>query len=942
MSRIFYLCHDIARPTGGIRVIYHHVHHLILSGFDASVVHFKPGLKIDWFPVKVPIVDASQSLTVTPEDWVVIPEDFIPGLELCSRLQCHKAVFCQNHFYIFDAMPMGKNWRDYGVEKILASSTEIKKFVHHVFQMEGVYIPLGIDQNLFCPNPEIRRLQIAYMPRKGSWNIRLVRGALWHRRADLRSIPWIPIENMSEKEVAATLQQSSIFLSTSFREGFGLPPLEAMACGCIVVGFTGGGGKEYAHEGNGFWVKDEDSLALADRLEKVLSDFCENPQNSAWEEIRQNAFEMARGYNVTRQKERLIDFWTQTLAEEQAGFRPEVSTAANEESQSIWFEKNLRVLAKRYPRLADKMKDTPLPAKMSAGQSIDSQPILSIIKDNGQEIFVYDRLNVRQKVQKDLRDLTFKAEDATLFLGFGLGYHIEEIAHRMEIDHQVFAIEPCMEVFRLAMSCRDLREIFAHDRIHLFVGEDPDMLYETLEYHLMRIVAGRLNEMVLRPLSAAFSQIYADSDDRIQKMLLCLKLSYRHCMGNKSVLNNILNNAISLSSAVDVNDLFGLLDGQPAIVVSGGPSLSSNIGLLKEAKGKACIIAVDTALQPLLQNEVEPDFVVSVDPIEQNYRKIEELPKHLDIPLVYYPDVYFKIPQHFKGAKFVTAGKNSLSNWFLKRAGCEESLGRAISAAHLAFLLARAMGADPVVLVGLDMSFPGEEHHVEGAAFTWAPNPDEEYVMVPDVFGGTVKTTPGFQAMIGLFETEVAKTRAGCIDATEGGALIRGTEIVSLDSALKRYVSQSRFDGKDELQKVRQSISSESGKELLEGLNWLSAEAKSISDLAREALPLIDRAIKMVDEGTYQDSKFSDLAIKIQELDRALGEKKLFDEIMIDFQAELLIYQYLQGYKMKRAKDRQSILKLSLESIERAFRDFKELSDEVISINDGIQGEGVC
>ena len=28
-------------------------------------------------------------------------------------------------------------------------------------------------------------------------------------------------------------------------EGFGLPPLEAMLCGCVVVGFDGGGGSAY-------------------------------------------------------------------------------------------------------------------------------------------------------------------------------------------------------------------------------------------------------------------------------------------------------------------------------------------------------------------------------------------------------------------------------------------------------------------------------------------------------------------------------------------------------------------------------------------------------------------------------------------------------------------------------------------------------------------------
>jgi len=940
VPRIFYLCHDIARPTGGIRTIYHHVHHLVSSGFDASVVHFKPGFKIDWFSAKVPIVDGLQGLNVTPEDWIVIPEDFIPGLELCSRLQCHKAVFCQNHFYIFDAMPRDKKWSDYDIETVLVSSTEIQHFVRHVFKIEGVYIPLGIDQNLFCSKPAIRRLQIAYMPRKGSWNIRLVQGMLWHRRPDLRSMPWIPIENMSEKEVARTLQQSSIFLSTGFREGFGLPPLEAMACGCTVVGFRGGGGREYACEGNGFWVQDEDSLALADRLEKVLSDFCKNPQNPTWEKIRQEAFETALRYNFKSQKERLVDFWTKTLAQKEAGFRPELFTPANEGPQLKWFEKNLEALTKRYPHLAEKMKGTPLPAKIFVEQSGDGLPILRIMKDEGQEILLYDRSNAGQKIKNELKELTFKAEDATLFLGFGLGYHIEEIVRLMEVDHQVIVVEPCMELFRLALGCRDLREIFTNGRIHLIVGKDLGELHQILEYHLMRIVAGHLNEITLKPLQVAFPKMYADSDDRIQKILLNLKLSYRHCMERQPLLSNVLNNATSLSTALDASNLSGLLAGKPAIVVSGGPSLSKNIGLLRQAEGKACIIAVDTALQPLLTQGTKPDFVVSLDPAEQNYRKIDGLPKLLDIPLVYEPGVYFKIPQHFGGYRFVSRGLNSLSHWLLNRGGFGKRLGKAISAAHLAFFLAKAMEADPIIFVGLDLSFPDEKHHVDGAAFTWAPTHDQEYQLVPDVSGGMVKTIPGFQAMIGLFEAEIAKTGARCIDATEGGALIQGTEVMSLASVLKRYVSQSQIDVKEKLQSIRRPSSSDAREKTSDSLSWILEEARSTSDLGQQALPLIGQAIDMVDGDACRDKKFSELATEIQALDQALAQRAEFNDIMIDFQAELLIYQFLQGYKIKRAVDQRSSLRLSLESIERAFHDLKDLADDVISVIQNISQQG--
>ncbi len=61
-------------------------------------------------------------------------------------------------------------------------------------------------------------------------------------------------------------------------------------------------------------------------------------------------------------------------------------------------------------------------------------------------------------------------------------------------------------------------------------------------------------------------------------------------------------------------DLWGILpDDVPVIVVSAGPSLNKNIEDLKKAVGKACIIATDTAMKPLLNAGIVPDLFVIVD-----------------------------------------------------------------------------------------------------------------------------------------------------------------------------------------------------------------------------------------------------------------------------------------------------------------------------------------
>jgi glycosyltransferase involved in cell wall biosynthesis len=64
-----------------------------------------------------------------------------------------------------------------------------------------------------------------------------------------------------------------LFVSASWRESFGLPPLEAMACGAPVVLTDSGGVREYArHQENCVMVPPRNPRALAGAMRRVLID----------------------------------------------------------------------------------------------------------------------------------------------------------------------------------------------------------------------------------------------------------------------------------------------------------------------------------------------------------------------------------------------------------------------------------------------------------------------------------------------------------------------------------------------------------------------------------------------------------------------------------------------------------------------------------------------
>jgi glycosyltransferase involved in cell wall biosynthesis len=80
------------------------------------------------------------------------------------------------------------------------------------------------------------------------------------------------LPDLPETEFAAQLRQAQVFFAHSYPEGFGLPMLEAMSCGVIPIGYTGGGAEEFAKSGINCWIApDGDAAAVGRFLQRVLT-----------------------------------------------------------------------------------------------------------------------------------------------------------------------------------------------------------------------------------------------------------------------------------------------------------------------------------------------------------------------------------------------------------------------------------------------------------------------------------------------------------------------------------------------------------------------------------------------------------------------------------------------------------------------------------------------
>ncbi len=150
-------------------------------------------------------------------------------------------------------------------------------------------VPNGVDTTLFFPEDKARSKRVLFLfhpdPRKGADDgiaaLSLVREEM--REVDIRVagtvrperlFDWMPFEfHPSDAALRRHYSSSTVLLYSSRYEGFGLPPLEAMACGCPSVTTNAGAIPEYAaHERDALIVNAGDIGAMANSLLRVLRD----------------------------------------------------------------------------------------------------------------------------------------------------------------------------------------------------------------------------------------------------------------------------------------------------------------------------------------------------------------------------------------------------------------------------------------------------------------------------------------------------------------------------------------------------------------------------------------------------------------------------------------------------------------------------------------------
>jgi hypothetical protein len=160
-------------------------------------------------------------------------------------------------------------------------------------------------------------------------------------------------------------------------------------------------------------------------------------------------------------------------------------------------------------------------------------------------------------------------------------------------------------------------------------------------------------------------------------------------------------------SVASIGDRFA---GMPMVIVAPGPSLARNLDQLRGLRGRAILTAFSHSLKPVLAAGLVPDLVITVDPQDVRYHFAGcDLSRSCLVNAATVHPSLFALPAQ----RFLTLSANSaIDDWIFDGLGEDALIPGGGSVATTAFSLALKWGCDPIVFVGLDLSFPGGAYYV--------------------------------------------------------------------------------------------------------------------------------------------------------------------------------------------------------------------------------------
>lgn len=630
------------------------------------------------------------------------------------------------------------------------------------------------------------------------------------------------------------------------------------------------------------------------------------------------------------------------------------------------YKRNIDALAKRNPRLAQIVDNTRLTGRYVVAPSQRKDKLPSIVDVKFNKNF-YNNIDPYRVAEQDIKSRKLNVPDVAVFLGFGLSYEAHEYIRQCP-RARILIIERDPELLKTALSTHLCTDLINSPNVTFAGCEDIRMSYPVI-FNFFNMTANmyflKAINVIEQPVSfSANKEYYLNSLQMVkeainQVLLLYGNDPYDSLLGIKFTLRNIPT-IIDNPGIADLKDVF---KGKPGIVVSSGPSLDKNVKLLEGLREKAVICAADGTVKILKHHNLPPaHLVTSLERVIQTSYLFEGLTEEdvKDSYLAACPVIVPETYANFPGEKIIVYRNFATFEWLDIKKGI---LDIGPSAGNMAFKILEYLGCDPIIMIGQDLAITDDlVTHAEG--FHYGNEKRQNLPKVIEVEGNyqeKVKTRPAYKQFLLHYERDIATYKGTAINATEGGAKIHGTQLMTFKEAIDKYIKEdinTTETIKKHLKQVKYKEKDRQIKETLKKLYHAKDYCNKTIDICNESLSkcaIVEEILRRTNvapegedyttykanmkilEDTVQKFATKDFYLILMHYVQSIYIKILQDINSIKYKQDdsperdvLLLLKYRELYSVL-----SSLIKKLIEEIDISIEIMEKFKEDFASINSG-------
>lgn len=577
-------------------------------------------------------------------------------------------------------------------------------------------------------------------------------------------------------------------------------------------------------------------------------------------------------------------------------------------------EKNLKTLEKRFPgicKIIGEKREELIKKEamqMTEETAFNGERILAAKKD-GRRLYLAGRRDPKAHPVNQISVLGKIVPNApVLILGMGNIHYLEELMAQTDESVIVMLYEPLFSVFEKQLERVDFEKIFGRRTVALIVEGINEGGMEGIVRTMLQGDKIPLMKYFVLP---NYVELCREQVNHFLELLVKITENYYMGIGTKMFFSpyqaeNFYHNVQYIRTGYKAFQLFRAIpDDIPAFVVSAGPSLNKNIKELKRAKNKSFIIAVDTAVKPLLREGIVPDMFATLDGLKP--LELVKTEQARNLPLLTMVTAANAILDYHTGKKFFyDEGYEYVRKMFEMNGKKLEGFPTGGSVATLAFSLTCHLGFRKIIFVGQDLAYTDNKSHADGTFQDAMPEEDtEEFIKVPGNYETEVPTLKNLDSYRKWFGEYIEWWTRGhktvFINATEGGARIEGTELMTLSEVIDRECIKE-VDVSACIDRLEPVFQEEEQEKIRIFQQDTPKQVHQIVTLAREGKKLYQQLEKLCQKGNMDKQAYLKILKRVKRNRKKIEENpnyQLLSESMTKAEQIICSGQYLRRETME-------------------------------------------